>query len=209
MATEGGAADFIGKEQLGRSVPLHPIPIQGVQPRADWFSAALSASSTMRVARRPGAGRSHRDQEEPMPARLTAATVACLVFAWAGAAQAEEPSEATATAATATAATEAVDAEVFHGRLSYYGSKFAGRRTASGEPFDPLALTMAHKTLPFGTLVRVTNPANQRSVVVRVNDRGPSSPRRIGDVSLAAARQLKMLRAGVLHATLEVVGQAE
>lgn len=144
-----------------------------------------------------------------MPARLTAATVACLAFAWAAAAQAQEPSEATATAATATVATEAVDAEVVRGKLSYYGSRFAGRKTASGELFDPHALTMAHKTLPFGSLVRVTNPANQRSVVVRVNDRGPSSPRRIGDVSLAAARELRMLRAGVLHAELEVVAQAE
>lgn len=98
---------------------------------------------------------------------------------------------------------------VFHGKLTYYGHQLAGRKTASGEPFDPNALTMAHKTLPFGTLVRVTNPRNQRSVVVRVNDRGPASPKRIGDLSLAAARHLKMIGLGVLHARLEIVAQAE
>lgn len=100
-------------------------------------------------------------------------------------------------------------AQAVDGRLAYYGQRFAGRRTASGERFDPQALTMAHKTLPFGTLVRVTNPANQRSVVVRVNDRGPRAAGRVGDLSLAAARELRMTHAGVLNARLEVVGTAK
>ncbi|WP_326538886.1 septal ring lytic transglycosylase RlpA family protein [Pseudorhodoferax sp.] len=103
----------------------------------------------------------------------------------------------------------AAAADVADGKLAYYGQRFAGRRTASGERFNPQALTMAHKTLPFGTLVRVTNPANQRSVVVRVNDRGPTAADRVGDVSLAAARQLRMTRAGVVQAKLEVVGSAK
>ncbi len=103
----------------------------------------------------------------------------------------------------------AATAEATDGKLAYYGSRFAGRRTASGERFDPQALTMAHQTLPFDTLVRVTNPANQRSVVVRVNDRGPTTAGRVGDVSLAAARELRMTRSGVLNARLEVVGQAK
>lgn len=94
------------------------------------------------------------------------------------------------------------------GRLAYYGHRFAGRATASGERFDPEAMTMAHVSLPFGTLVRVTNPRNRRSVVVRVNDRGPTVPGRVGDVSLAAARQLGMLRAGSLEARLEVLSSA-
>jgi rare lipoprotein A len=68
------------------------------------------------------------------------------------------------------------------------------------------AMTMAHKTLPFGTLVKVTNLKTKRSVVVRVNDRGPSTPDRIGDVSSAAATKLKMRRSGVIDAKLEVVG---
>jgi len=94
------------------------------------------------------------------------------------------------------------------GKLAWYGSKFAGRKTASGQLYDPNALTMAHKTLPFGTKVKVTNLANKRSVVLRVNDRGPTQADRIGDVSLAAAKQLGMVRAGVIDAELAVVAAA-
>ncbi|MGC3984098.1 MAG: septal ring lytic transglycosylase RlpA family protein [Pseudorhodoferax sp.] len=83
--------------------------------------------------------------------------------------------------------------------------RLAGRPTASGERFDPEKMTMAHETLPFGTLVRVTNMLNRRSVVVRVNDRGAWSADRIGDVSTAAARELGMLRRGVVRAQLELV----
>jgi rare lipoprotein A len=91
------------------------------------------------------------------------------------------------------------------GRISLYGASFAGKKTASGENFDPGALTMAHRTLPFGTRVRVTNLENQRSVEVRVNDRGPAVPGRIADVSLAAARKLGMTEDGVIDAMLEVI----
>jgi peptidoglycan lytic transglycosylase len=91
------------------------------------------------------------------------------------------------------------------GRVSLYGVGFAGKTTASGERFDPAALTMAHRTLPFGTRVRVTNLKNHRSVEVRVNDRGPAVPGRIADVSLAAARKLGMTDDGVIEAVLEVI----
>jgi rare lipoprotein A len=91
------------------------------------------------------------------------------------------------------------------GRVSLYGVAFAGKTTASGERFDPAALTMAHRTLPFGTRVRVTNLTNHRSVEVRVNDRGPAVRDRIADVSLAAARRLGMTDDGVIEATLEVI----
>ncbi|HOX88039.1 MAG TPA: septal ring lytic transglycosylase RlpA family protein [Burkholderiaceae bacterium] len=94
------------------------------------------------------------------------------------------------------------------GKIAWYGKQFAGRRTASGEAFDPEAMTMAHKTLPFGTKVKVTNPKNQASVTLRVNDRGPTHPDRVADVSLAAARKLGMVRAGVIDAELEVVAAA-
>jgi rare lipoprotein A len=94
------------------------------------------------------------------------------------------------------------------GKLAWYGKKFAGRKTASGEAFNPEALTMAHKTLPFGTLVKVTSPKNGKSVTLRVNDRGPTQADRIGDVSYAAARQLGMVRSGVIDAELTVVGAA-
>ena len=91
------------------------------------------------------------------------------------------------------------------GRVSLYGADFAGKTTASGQRFDPEGLTMAHRTLPFGTLVRVTNLRNHRSVDVRVNDRGPAVADRIADVSLAAARKLGMTDDGVIEAALEVI----
>ncbi|MBV0881549.1 septal ring lytic transglycosylase RlpA family protein [Noviherbaspirillum sp. L7-7A] len=94
---------------------------------------------------------------------------------------------------------------VSSGKVAWYGSKFNGRITASGERFSARALTMAHKTLPFGTKVRVTNLKNKKSVVVRVNDRGPSSPELVGDVTYAAAQRLGMFRSGVVEAKLDVV----
>jgi rare lipoprotein A len=86
------------------------------------------------------------------------------------------------------------DAEVI-GVASWYGSRFAGRRTASGERFDPSEFTAAHRTLPFGTRVRVTNAAG-KSVVVRINDRGPFHGGRVIDLSQAAAAELGLVRAG-------------
>lgn len=89
------------------------------------------------------------------------------------------------------------------GSASYYAAKFNGRRTASGERFDNAAMTAAHRTLPFGTLVRVTNLANGRSVVVRINDRGPFSAGRMIDVSRAAAEEIGLIGPG--HAVVELV----
>jgi len=94
------------------------------------------------------------------------------------------------------------------GRISLYGDGFAGRKTASGEPFDPAALTMAHRTMAFGTRVRVTNLENRRSVEVVVNDRGPFVRGRIADVSEAAARRLGMVADGVVEAELEILKPA-
>jgi len=90
------------------------------------------------------------------------------------------------------------------GRASYYGKEFVGRKTASGERYDPNLMTAAHKTLPLGTRVRVTRQGGQ-SVVVRVNDRCGCTHGRIIDVSEAAARTLDMLRVGVVKVRLEVV----
>lgn len=100
------------------------------------------------------------------------------------------------------------DGAIERGRVSLYGAEFAGRPTASGEIFDPDALTMAHRTLPFGTRVRVTNVENQRSVEVTVNDRGPAVAGRIADLSLAAARQIGMVASGVIDAILEIIQPA-
>jgi rare lipoprotein A len=76
------------------------------------------------------------------------------------------------------------------GIASFYGEEFHGRKTASGEKYDMHKLTAAHRTLPFGTKVKVTNIANGRSVVVRINDRGPFKKDRIIDLSFEAARRL-------------------
>ncbi len=89
------------------------------------------------------------------------------------------------------------------GKASYYGSRHHGRRTASGERFDQHALTAAHRTLPFGTRVKVTNLNNDRTVVVRINDRGPHIRGRIIDLSREAAERLGMLRAGVAPVRVE------
>lgn len=94
---------------------------------------------------------------------------------------------------------------VFQGPASYYAHAFTGRRTANGERYEPRALTMAHRLLPFGAWVRVTNLHNQASVVVRVNDRGPFIGRRVADLSHAAAQQLRMVAAGVVQARFEVL----
>jgi rare lipoprotein A len=98
-----------------------------------------------------------------------------------------------------------VSSQQMRGSVSFYGQAFAGRKTASGERFDPQDLTMAHRSLPFGTWVRVSHLKNKKSVIVRVNDRGPFVKSRLGDLSLAAAHQIGMVRAGVAWVTLSVV----
>ncbi|WP_407946061.1 septal ring lytic transglycosylase RlpA family protein [Paraburkholderia haematera] len=99
----------------------------------------------------------------------------------------------------------------FHqtGRASWYGRGFHGRRTANGERFDMHALTAAHRTLPLGSYVRVTNPATSRSVVVRINDRGPYARGRIIDLSMAAATALNMRHAGTAKVKIEGLTQQE
>ena len=94
------------------------------------------------------------------------------------------------------------------GQASWYGAKFHGQPTASGEPFDMTELTAAHPALPFGTRVRVTNPANGRSVVVRINDRGPFAGRRIIDLSRKAAEMIGIRAKGSARVKLEVLESA-
>jgi len=94
------------------------------------------------------------------------------------------------------------------GGASWYGPGFHGRITASGERFNTNDLTAAHKTLPFGTRVRVTNTANGKSVVVRINDRGPFIQGRIIDLSRAAAERLDMLKSGTADVLVETLGSA-
>lgn len=89
------------------------------------------------------------------------------------------------------------------GMASFYGAELAGNRTANGERFNPSALTAAHRTLPMGTKIRVTNKANGKSVIVRINDRGPFAKGRIIDVSRGAAERISMVRSGTARVTLE------
>ena len=143
-----------------------------------------------------------------MQAVVLRAAVSAAALALSAAALAQTASPAQAPAAVPAPAAAPAAGTTESGKIAWYGSKFAGRRTASGEAFNPDALTMAHKTLPIGTRVKGTNPQNKKSVILRVNDRGPTQADRVGDVSLAAASQLGMLRAGVIDAELEVVGAA-
>jgi len=95
----------------------------------------------------------------------------------------------------------------FFGLASHYGPEWDGRQTASGERFDNSKLTAAHKTLPFGTRVRVTLLSTQKSVVVRINDRGPFVRGRIIDLSDEAARRIGLDRHGVAEVLVEVLGK--
>jgi rare lipoprotein A len=91
------------------------------------------------------------------------------------------------------------------GLAAVYADALQGHRTANGEVYDRTKLTAAHKTLPFGTTVKVTNPQNNKSVELRINDRGPFQTSRILDVSAAAAAQLGIIRKGLRPVTLEVL----
>ena len=91
------------------------------------------------------------------------------------------------------------------GKASYYADKFQGRKTASGEIYDKNKLTAAHRSLKFGTLVRVTNLFNDKSVIVRINDRGPFVESRIIDLSYAAAKKIDMIDQGVAEVLIEAI----
>ncbi|MBS4029304.1 MAG: septal ring lytic transglycosylase RlpA family protein [Ignavibacteriales bacterium] len=95
--------------------------------------------------------------------------------------------------------------KVQEGIASYYGDAFHGNTTANGETFDMYKFTAAHRTLPLGTKVRVKNLANNRSIILRINDRGPYVDGRIIDVSYAAAKQLGMIETGTANVRIEVL----
>ncbi len=122
---------------------------------------------------------------------MTAALFSILVFAAPLTASADE--------------TKASVAKTISGSASWYGDKFHGRKTANGERYDMYKLTAAHKTLPFGTKVRVTNKASGKSVVVRINDRGPFIKGREIDLSRGAANAVGMINSGVARVTLDVL----
>jgi rare lipoprotein A len=154
-----------------------------------------------------------RIESPRLGALILAAALVVGVVPMRGAAQTSTPAPsapaapapaAPAPAAAGGALTGAVG-ETQTGLAAYYSGRLQGRRTASGERFNNNALTTAHQTLPFGTKVRVTNTKNNKSVVLRVNDRGPTQPNRILDVSRAAAQRLGFVRTGLVEVKLEVI----
>ena len=91
------------------------------------------------------------------------------------------------------------------GKASYYGENFHGQKTASGEIFNMYALTAAHKSLPFGTQIQVTNIENNKSVIVRINDRGPFIGGRILDLSYRAGREIQMIARGTVEVKIKII----
>jgi len=116
-----------------------------------------------------------------------------------------QSTEKSTLAAAAPVLANAPDVSKFeqHGAASWYGRDFHGRRTASGERFDMNALTAAHRTLPLASYVRVTNTKNEKSVIVRINDRGPFHTGRIIDLSRAAAEVLGMQHSGTTRVEIQ------
>ncbi len=112
---------------------------------------------------------------------------------------------ATVVAAFPTAAN--ADAKSQRGVASWYGPRFHGKKTASGERFDQSAMTAAHRSLPLGTQVLVTNLDNGRTVKVRINDRGPRARGRVIDLSKASARILKFIKSGSARVRIDVIGE--
>lgn len=99
------------------------------------------------------------------------------------------------------------DGEVQIGMASWYGGKFHGRITTNGERYNMHKISAAHRTLPFGTLVRVTNIENNKTVIVRVNDRGPWISERVIDLSYAAAKKIDMVTSGVARVRLDIIDE--
>lgn len=140
------------------------------------------------------------------------ALVSSLVVALAACAPTAVPGATGPSAAPAVAAdlVPGVPADwMQEGKASWYGPNFAGRPTANGEIFDPRGLTAAHRTLPFGTRVRVVNLETGRSVIVRINDRGPFAHGRIIDLSRAAAEAVGLIASGVAQVRITLEGGPE
>jgi rare lipoprotein A len=149
----------------------------------------------------------------------THALALATITLFAGTAAAQTPPAAPAAPAAATAAPPpaapapapvpaAATSGVETGLAAVYSDKLNGRKTASGETYDRNKLTTAHKTLPFGTKVKVTNVKNDKSVVLRVNDRGPTQAGRVVDISPAAAKALGISSKGMAEVRVEVAEAA-
>ncbi len=174
---------FPAMAEAGRSMPLSlEGALRGLAPEAAVTPASLSSSSggATQVA--------IRDVEGQAPAERPSLLQQAPVFPLA----------------TAPSPRGRV-AQVISGQASWYGPGFFGNRTASGEVLRPGTLTAAHRTLPFGTRVRVTNLRNGRTAVVRINDRGPFHGNRVIDLAHGAAQDLGLVSSGVAQVKLEVL----
>ena len=154
---------------------------------------------------------------KPSPRLIT--LIAASVTAFAALAQTPAPAPAPAPVVAPTATVVAAPVSVtapakasgehqMEGVAAYYSNRFNGRKTASGQRFNNGAMTAAHNTLPFGTRVKVTNLKNNRSVVVRITDRGPTTPGRSFDLTRTAASKLGYVRAGLTEVKAEIVSAA-
>ena len=170
-----------------------------VVDRARASAAARRAEVAAEVARRDSLARRARRRA------FVRDSLARVAFVADSLARAAFVADSVATAERARRAAERRGRVIGTGGASYYARKFAGRLTANGERYRPGRLTAAHRTLRFGTRVRVTNLRNGRSVVVRINDRGPFVRGRIIDLSRAAAERIGMIRSGVARVRLEVL----
>lgn len=211
--------------QAADEPPAHePVRAEAAENAASAAPAALTSTppTPSSLERLTHAASSAAAATVSVAASAAAATVSVATGAAVATVTAANTAASAATSAASAAlnlasdaATSAVNAAVQaagtlfqSGRISYYADKFHGRPTASGEPYDSQGLTMAHRTLPLGTKVLITNTANQRSVVVTVNDRGPFAGSRVADLSRAAAEKLNMVRTGLADATLHVLPAA-
>lgn len=182
-----GSAGVAGSREEAAAPPLPPAPPAGEGRREPDVVKAAAVIDAEAV---------------PAAPRVAAGSTAAKA---AGTATTSGTRLARQVATAAEAATFGPAATLLHGTASYYAAKFEGRTTASGERYRGSAMTAAHRTLPFGTRVRVTNPHNGRSVVLRINDRGPFHPRRVIDVSRSAAIELGILRRGRAPVEIEVI----
>jgi rare lipoprotein A len=166
--------------------------------------AAASACSIGCAARRPLA-----DKHPPAPTQPTATPEETSEKAKRDAEISPAPAASPAAKHGKTPVLPAPVGYTEEGNASWYGNPFHGRRASNGETYDMHKLTAAHRTLPFETMVRVTNLSNNKSTVVRITDRGPFVENRVIDLSLAAAQELESIGPGVVRVRLEVLGNVD
>ena len=194
-------------------------------PGSESRGASGTATESLRAVHRSSGARGGRGgslrrrplSRRPSPRRALALAAALLAAGlaagqsagWRGGDAAEAPLPEPAPPAAYPAGEAPVDAGGFSGTASWYGPEFAGRRTSSGEIYDPNKLTAAHRSLPFGTLVLVRNLDNGSSVVVRIDDRGPFARGRVIDLSEAAARLIGMIPTGTARVSCSIIPPEE